>query len=65
MSWIVLPTVLILFGGLAWLRSGHGGKFGEAIRNSDWHSWRMAVDEKERELTELKAAEPKRYHLTT
>ncbi len=60
MTWIVIPSALLLYGGLAFLRSGHGGKFGQAIRNSDWHAWRFAVEEKERELAELKAAEPSR-----
>ena len=69
MIWIIIPLVLLLFGALAWLLlyggfawilSGCGGKFGQHLRRSDWNSWRMAVEDKERELAELKAAEPPR-----
>jgi hypothetical protein len=59
MTWIVIPIALILSVSLAWLRNGHGGNFGEAIRRSDWYAWRDAVEDKERELSELKASEPK------
>jgi hypothetical protein len=59
MSWLVLPVALILFGGLAWIRSGHGGGVGRHIRRSDWLAWRDAVDRTERKISELRKAEPK------
>lgn len=60
-AWMALPLALALYGGLFWLRSGHrGGWLGQRVRDSDWQSWRMAVEDKERELRELRAAEPKR-----
>lgn len=57
-----LPFIIaiVLIAGLSWIRRGNGGTFGQAIRNSDWHAWRMAVDDLERKLSELRAAEPKR-----
>ena len=60
MTWIVIPVALLLVAGLSWTRAGHGGRFGAHIRASDWYSWRDAVNEKERELAELKSADPRR-----
>lgn len=58
----VLVVAVVLYGGLYWLRQGkRGGIIGQRVRDSDWQSWRMAVEEKERELRELRAAQPKRY----
>jgi len=54
-------VLVVMFSILTWVRGqGKGGRFGEAIRNSDWHSWKSAVDDKRRELNDLIAAEPKR-----
>jgi hypothetical protein len=51
---------LILMSLLAWLRKpGKGGKVGRVIRHSDWLSWQNAVEERERQLEELKRAEPR------
>lgn len=51
-----------LYGALAYFRSGpRGGAIGRAVRASDWYSWRIAVEDKERELAELRASEPKLY----
>lgn len=57
---MMLPIVgaLIMYAGLAWMRSGHGGEVGRRIRNSDYWAWEMAVEDKERELAELKRAKP-------
>lgn len=40
-------------------RPGRCGTLGRKIRESDWQAWRDAVDEKERELMQLKRMEPK------
>lgn len=34
-------------------------RIGEALRRSDHAAWQYAVEDKERELTELKQAEPR------
>ena len=55
---IIIGIVLLV--ALRWLRKeDRGGSFGQAIRNSDWHAWRSAVTDKEKELAELKEVEPK------
>jgi Sec-independent protein translocase protein TatA len=60
-AWSPVVVAIILIILLNRMRKpGRGGAVGRAIRNSDWHSWKSAVEDKERELAELKAAEPKR-----
>ncbi len=59
--------ILIIFGvaiGLQlllwWFRQPNkGGEVGRRVRNSDWYAWSMAVKDREQELAELKAVEPK------
>lgn len=53
----LIPIGLFIF--LAWTRRGHGGSIGQAIRNSDHWAWSRAVEEKKRELDDLKRMEPK------
>jgi hypothetical protein len=54
-----LIAALILFSALYFLRKpGRGGSLGNRIRNSDWWAWRDAMNDKQRELDELRAAEP-------
>jgi len=58
---IFFAVVALLQGLLFWFRhKGCGGKIGQCIRNSDWHAWQSAVQDKERELAALKGAEPSR-----
>lgn len=58
---IIVAIIMVTL--LTWLRSGNkGGKLGQAVRNSDWNAWRMAMDDKERELEELRRVEPQRYY---
>jgi len=64
MGIVVIIFAVFMAVSLAWIRCGHGGRFGEAIRWSDWHAWRAAVDNKERELAELMAVEPNKPNTT-
>ena len=58
---IVFGVAALLQGLLFWFRRPHsGGKVGQKIRDSDWHAWNMAVEDKERELDQLKNVEPER-----
>ena len=59
---VIFAVCAVVF--LAWVRRGHGGRFGTAIRWSDWHAWRRAVEDKQRELAELRAAEPPKPGVT-
>ena len=54
-------VLIILVSFISYARSGEtrGGKLGQRIRNSDHWAWVDAVREKEEELKELRAAEPK------
>jgi len=54
---IVAICFLVFF---TWIRHGKGGAIGKAIRRSDWLAWHDAVEEKERELAELRKVEPKK-----
>ena len=49
---IIFAVFAVIF--LSWVRRGHGGKMGLAIRRSDWHAWKMAVEDREKELLELR-----------
>lgn len=63
--WMVLVVAAVLYGFLFWVRSGaKGGVVGRRIRDSDWQAWRMAMDDAERKLRELRAAEPRRFTST-
>jgi len=53
-----LFVLLALMALFAWLRRGHGGKFGQMVRDSDHAAWRDAVADKEAELAALRAAQP-------
>ena len=60
-SYMPIIVAVIMVMGLTWIRSGNkGGRFGKAIRNSDWHAWRKAMDDKELELEDLRYSQPKR-----
>ena len=59
MNWLVIPFALLMVGGLTWFRSGYGGEIGRRIRFSDRLAWKDAVNDMERDLAALKAAEPK------
>jgi hypothetical protein len=55
-----IGVAIILIAVISYARSGKLGSFGQAIRNSDWHAWNDAMQDKQRELAELREAEPKR-----
>jgi len=57
---IPLLVFIALIAAATWMRRGHGGRIGRAVRESDHAAWRGAVEDKRRELAELIAAEPKR-----
>ncbi|MFA5394947.1 MAG: hypothetical protein WC346_02900 [Methanogenium sp.] len=44
---------------VALARNGKGGTLGAKIRTSDWQAWNYAVEDKQRELEQLKSIEPK------
>lgn len=52
-------TLLGLMAILWWMRKGHGGRLGQAVRDSDHAAWRWAVEEKEAELRALRDSEPR------
>ena len=49
MLWPVLVFV-VLQCWLAWMRRGHGGKIGRAVRRSDHNAWEMAVLDKQAQI---------------
>ncbi len=49
---VIFAVIAVIF--LSWIRKGHGGRFGEIIRDSDWRAWKHAVERRERELEELR-----------
>lgn len=51
--------LVIIVAALFLIRNGGGGSLGKKIRASDHWAWEEAVKDKERELQELKNAEPR------
>lgn len=56
---IPFAVAAVLLISLRWMRNGGGGEVGRRVRCSDWRAWRDAMDEKEEELRQLRAMEPK------
>lgn len=59
---VLLPLVVFIFLHLLfrWMRKGNGGVVGKKVRDSDHWAWQYAMEEKERELDELRKIEPPR-----
>ncbi len=57
MGWIILPAAIVIYG-LLYLLTKSDTCIGRTLRESDHQAWQFAVEEKERELTELRGYEP-------
>ena len=59
MIWILIGLFVFWVGMVIVARNGGGGTLGGKIRASDWWAWNDAMQDKQRELEQLRQAEPK------
>ena len=58
MGWIILPVGIAIYL-LLHLLTKSNTRIGAALRESDHQAWQYAIEDKERELEELRSVEPK------
>jgi hypothetical protein len=60
MSSYILAAIVISFVALLYILPHTKTRLGKLLRESDHAAWRDAVEEKERELAELRGMEPRK-----
>lgn len=58
MIWLTVPAVILIYIVMHLLTKSNT-RLGQKLRASDHQAWQYAVEDKERELAELRRAEPR------
>ncbi len=59
MGYLLVVFLIFWIVIVALARNGKGGMLGEKIRASNWQAWNDAMQDKQRELEQLKSVEPR------